>query len=201
MVEQIQELIDKIKTEGVQSAQDHARQIEDDAQAKAGAIITRAEETAQVLKTEAQEEVKRTQEAVQRALEQAARDMLLSLRRQIEAALQKIIAQEVSAALPPEQLAAILSDVIKNTVKGEGKAEVVLSEKDFKKLKDTVLAKLTKEIKGEIVFKSADDIGGGFTISYDAGKSSYDFTDENLAQYLGSFLNTQVATILKDSVQ
>ena len=59
---------------------------------------------------------------------------------------------------------------------------------------------LKKKVKEPIVFKTSDEISKGFTISFDGGKSSFDFTDESLAQYLGRFLNSQVAQLVKDSL-
>ena len=201
MVEKIQGLIDKIKTEGVKAAEEQAQHIENEAHAKAGAIIAAAEEGARELREEAQEDARRTREATQKALEQSARDMLLSLRQQIEQALNGLVNKEVKDALSSEQLGKILTDVMTKTVTKETEGEVALSEADTKSLQDSVLAKLQKSLKGDIKFQSSDDISGGFMISYDAGKSSYDFTDESLANYLSTFVNTQVATILKESVK
>ena len=40
---------------------------------------------------------------------------------------------------------------------------------------------------------------GGFRISYDAGKSWFDFTDKALTEYMGKFVNAQILDILKDA--
>ena len=120
MPEQIQELIDKIKSEGIQTAEERAQQIENDAQTKAAAIVKAAEENAEDVRNAAQEEVKRTQEATHKALQQASRDMLLSLRQKIEQTLHKIVAEEVNGALSADQLGGILSEVIKKTVQAKG---------------------------------------------------------------------------------
>ena len=199
MAEQIQELINRIKNEGIQTAEEKATQIEQDANAKATQIIADAEKQAADLKAHAQEEIKRTQESTQKALEQSGRDMLLSLRQRIEQSLNKILSQEVSGALSSDQLGKILTDVIKSTASDQGQTVVELSANDLNALKSTVVGKLQDSVKGGVSFNSSDDIQGGFTISYDAGKSSYDFTDESLANYLGTFVNDQVATILKDA--
>jgi hypothetical protein len=49
--------------------------------------------------------------------------------------------------------------------------------------------------------RSADNIRAGFTISFDQGKSCFDFTDESLAEFLGQYLNEHVTKILKESLK
>ena len=133
------------------------------------------------------------------ALKQAARDTLLALRKEIEGVLQKVIAKEIKGALSPEQLAGIISEIVKGSVKAnlaESNIEVMVSVADLKTLEDGFAAKLQKEIKQPVTFKSADGISTGFTIGFDEGKSCFDFTDASLVEYLGTYLNTQVAALL-----
>ena len=99
----------------------------------------------------------------------------------------------------------IPSDIISEIVKGSVKAnlvdnniEVTLNADDLKKLKDGFIAKLQKEIKQPITFKSSDGISSGFTISFDDGKSCFDFSDASLIEYLGSYLNAKVAALLSE---
>ena len=73
--------------------------------------------------------------------------------------------------------------------------------KDEQKLGASFVSKLQKQVKGQISLRSSDDTSGGFTISFDGGKSCFDFTDESLAQYLGTFLNSQISSIVNNSVK
>ena len=74
------------------------------------------------------------------------------------------------------------------------------SAADLKKLKEGFIGKLKEKIKQPIVFQSQEDINAGFTISFDKGQTRFDFSDQSLAQYLGGYLNNEVAAILKDSL-
>jgi vacuolar-type H+-ATPase subunit E/Vma4 len=60
---------------------------------------------------------------------------------------------------------------------------------------------LKQEMEREILLKPGDGIRGGFTISYDNGKSSYDFTDKALADYIGTYLKPKLNTILRGAVE
>ena len=78
---------------------------------------------------------------------------------------------------------------------------VALSPADYEKLRQGVISKLQKEIKDPIKFQSSEDIHKGFTVSFDGGRSSFDFSDTAMAEYLGSYLSQEVAQLLKESAK
>jgi len=199
MSQQVQELIDKIKTEGIEVAEREASELKQHAQVKADEIIQRAKAQADKLIIEAKADIKKLEESSNRALSQAARDTLLSLRKEIEQLLTKIIIEEVGQGLTSDHLAKILTDIIKQAAKDPAKAESIqihVSESDLKKLRGAIVKKLQKQIKQSITIQASENITKGLTISFDAGKSSFDFTDESLAAYLSTFLNTHISEIL-----
>ena len=65
MSQQVQELIDKIKQDGIQQADQKAKEIEGQAQAKAQQIINEAENKAEQLIASAKEEIKKMEESTQ----------------------------------------------------------------------------------------------------------------------------------------
>jgi hypothetical protein len=48
-----------------------------------------------------------------------------------------------------------------------------------------------------IQFKFSKDIKVGFIISFDKGKSFFDFTDEGFQEALGVYLKPELASLLK----
>lgn len=200
---QVQELIEKIKKEGIQEAEQKARGIESEAKKQADKILQQAREHAQKLVAAAEQESKKTWDATRIALKQAARDTVLNLRKEIEGTLHKIIAQDVGKALTPDTLAHIIRETVKGYLQNNtpaGDIVVTLNSKDLKHLKDGFVAELKDKVRHSLTLKSADDIGAGFTISFDSGKSCFDFTDASLAQYLAGYLNAEVAALLKEAV-
>ncbi len=200
MSPQIQELIDKIRSEGIEAADTKAKEIEEKAQATADKIIESAKQKAERILAEAKNDVKKLEDSSNMALAQASRDMILSLRKKIEEMLGRIMESSIRDSLDQEKLVAILTQVIEETVKEKSGVEIVLSEKDLKVLKEGFIAKLQKKMKQPVTFKSSQDIGKGFTISYDEGRSCFDFTDVSLAEYLSHYLNAHVGEILKKAV-
>ena len=197
MADQIKELIEKIQAEGVQAAQAKADEIESEARQKADWILQKATAQAKKIIEDARDTVTRMQASGQAALQQSGRDVLLTLKKEIGAMLQRVIASQVAAALTPEELSRIITDLIK-AYGGKTDANVIvyLKEHDRQALEGHFLNTLKDDFKKNIELRSQDDINAGLVISFDAGKSQFDFTDRALAEYIGSFLNPAVAGLL-----
>ena len=197
MAEELKSLIEKIQTEGVLAAEEKARQIEAAAKQEAQAIVGKAREAAEKILGEAKERISRIEEGQKASLKQAGRDLILSLKKEIGAMLDKIILSHVHKALLAEELARIIPALIKEHPK-PGKEEIVISLKkeDLEKLEKGFLSELRDEIRKGIVLKPCEDIQAGFMISYDSGKSYYDFTDKALGLDISSFLKPKLGEIL-----
>ncbi|MFA6384261.1 MAG: V-type ATP synthase subunit E family protein [Candidatus Omnitrophota bacterium] len=197
MADQIKELIEKIQAEGVQAAQDKAAEIETEARRKADWIVQKATAQAQKIVDDAQETVSRMQASGQAALQQSGRDVLLTLKKEIVAMLQRVIASQIAAALTPEELSRILTGLIQvYCSKNDTKIVVYLKEQDRQSLEGNFLNRLKDELKKDIELRVQGEINAGLVISFDAGKSQFDFTDKALAEYIGSFLKPAITALL-----
>lgn len=201
MSQQIQELINKIKSDGINEAQVKAKHIEDEAHKKAGEILNEAKAKAQKIISDAQQDTLKMQKAAEVAIAQAGRNSMLSLRKEIEVMLKNIVLKQVRDSLTPQQTVAILEGAIKQYVKeNSSSAQITLSPADAQEIKDGLIAKLQKELKNPLVFKTSSEMAKGFAVSFDSGKSSFDFSDASLAEFLSAYVNDEVARILKTSV-
>jgi vacuolar-type H+-ATPase subunit E/Vma4 len=197
MPEDIKGIIEKIQREGVDKAKESARIIEEDARKAASSIVEKAEKAAQEIIQKAREDARQTKEAAGVSLSQAGRDFLISLRSQTTAILNKIIVSSVSNTLTPEEMAKIIGLLIKEAAhkhSSEG-VEVCFSKTDLAKIREGFLAKLSSEVRKGITLTPSDSISAGFTISFDSGKSHFDFSDKALAEYLSAYLNKELADI------
>ncbi|MCQ9208058.1 MAG: hypothetical protein NG712_01590 [Omnitrophica bacterium] len=201
MTEDIKCLIEKIQQEGVQAAEDKARDIESVAGQQAQVIIEKARKEAAGFIAKAKDEIARMQDSGRASLEQTARDLLLDLREEIKAVLDRIILSDVRRALPPQELSKIIAGLIESSG-GKGPVGIIveLNKQDLEKIEKSFLSKLKDEIKKGITLKTSEDIHAGFLISYDSGSSHYDFTDRGLAEYIGLYLKPKLSQILKQAV-
>lgn len=197
MAEELKELIEKIHQEGVQVAEDKARDIEGEAKRRAEAVTSQAKKDAEALIAQAKEKIARMEESQKSSLQQTARDLLISLKKEISAVLDKLVVLRVREALRPDELAKIITSLIKD-YKGGRKEDIIISLKkeDLEKLEKGLLSDLSDETKKGITLKPSEDVIGGFTISFDGGKSQFDFTDKALAEYIGSCLKPKLGEIL-----
>lgn len=199
MSEQIKDLIDKIQQEGVIAAENKARIIEAEAKTRAEKIIQKSEIEARKLIEDAQSKAAKMEENTKSLLAQAGRDLLLNLKKEINIMLQGIIIKETRGVLTPEELVKIINMLIRDYAQKQIEEVIVsLSKEDFKKIENNFLDKLKENLKNNVVLKPSEDINAGFTISYDAGRSFFDFSDKALAEYISLYLKPKLAEVLKD---
>lgn len=195
---QLQEIIDKIKTDGVHSAEEKARQILNDADEKAKAIIEKAREEAAHIVNNGKEEAARFEKASIASIEQASRNTLLAFKTGVTDAVSQLISTETAKAYD----AAVLKTLIPETVKAfasntdANDLEAVLSKENAKKLESTLLAAFKEKIKAGIEIKTNDELAHGFRIGMKDGSAYYDFSAEAVAQIFSKYLNPKVAQIL-----
>jgi len=197
MSEDIKNLIEKIQEEGVQAAEDEAGAIKSKAREQAEEIVADARAEAEKLLEQAQKEVERLKESTEALLGQAARDTLLGLKKQIQTMLDAVIIHDVKDALSAKELTEILTNLIKAAPKGADHIQISISKKDLSQLEKTFVRQLKEDMKEKIELVPSDDISTGFIISYDAGKSHFDFTDKALAEYISTHLKPKLDKVLK----
>lgn len=200
MAEELKALIEKIQEEGVRAAESKAADIERRASATAAEIVAKARKEADRIISDAKDKAARMEESGHATLRQAGRDLILTLRKEINATLERIVASHVHKALSPDELADMITAALKECHRDE-KHEIVimLRKEDLERLEKGFMNELRAELKKGMTLKAADDIRGGFMISYDSGRSYYDFTDKSLAHYLATALKPGLADILDDA--
>ena len=146
---QLQELIDKIKKDGVTAAEKEAAKIIAEADKKGETIVKDAEDQAAKIIKDAKAETKRMEKASDEAIVQAGRNMLLSFKDSIVAELDGLIKEETAKALSKDVLGKLIPETVKAWVKNTDASElsILLSEKDLKALESSFKTKLKAEIK------------------------------------------------------
>ena len=196
MAEDIKSLIDKINAEGVRAAEEKSAAIQRDARKAAQGILTKAQKEAEGLLRQAKENIVKMEDTQKALLAQAGRDMLLGLRKEIQAMLHRIIAQEVRQALSAEAMSGIIAGMITGQ---KADAQVTLKKEDLAALQNSILSKVKDEVKKQVTLKPSEEMRGGFMISFDAGKSQFDFSDQALAEYIGTYLKPRLDELLKSA--
>lgn len=200
MAEELKELIEKIQLEGVRAAEEKADGIVRAAQARADEIAAKAARDAGRMVSEATERIKKLEEGSRNSVKQAARDALLSLKREIASILEKLVATHVHKALTAEEMSKLIVGMIKCACTPEkGGMAVSVRKDDIDRIEKALTAELGRELKKGITIREAPGAHGGFHISYDAGKSYFDFSEKALADYISAHLKAGLAEIVKSA--
>jgi len=201
MPEEIKSLIEKIQQDGINVAEEKAKEIEDQAKKQADLIQENARVESERLLSEAKDNLAKMEQSQKALLAQAGRDLMLTLKKEINAMLERLILQEIQESITPEVMADILGRIIKEQATlGKEDIIVTLKKEDLNKFEKGFLARLKEEVKKGIILKPSEEVRSGFLISFDNAKSYFDFSDQALSEYIGTYLKPKLAELLKNAL-
>ncbi|MCR4440221.1 MAG: hypothetical protein QHJ34_13045 [bacterium] len=191
----LESLIEKIKQEGIEEARQTSQEIIAKAEAEAAAKLQKAEQEAARIVEEGKVQAARFQENAERALQQTARDTILSLKERINELFDRVFKRAVAQTLSPEFLSQLIAHLLTNWAR-DGAVEVVVSAEDKEKLEALLFAGLRQQLRDGLVLRVGDSVGKGFRIGLRGEDVYYDFSDESIAEVLKSFLNPTLQALL-----
>lgn len=195
---QLQELLEKIKKEGVEAAKAQADQVLSEAETKRKAILAEAEAQATAIVKKAEADARRLEEGSKAALAQVSRDSLLAFKSGLEALLGAAMKAELGAAYGPEVLAEAISVAVKALASGKTEdLTVLLPPALLSKVEAKASSLLAKELLKGTVIKASSELSTGFRIVEKDGAAYYDFSAESLAEIFSTRLNSRLAESLR----
>lgn len=199
MAEELQSLIERIQKEGIRKAEEEADKIIGESKEKAARIIKEAEKEAETIKNKGKEEADVFLKRSTTTLQQAARDILISIGKGIEDIFQNLISDTTGETLSPEAILKIVVEMAGAYVeKGftTNNITLLVSPSDQDALKKLYIEKYKEKIATEVVISSDDSIIKGFKISFKDGRIHHDFTREAIAEALSFLVRPQLAEIV-----
>ena len=188
---QLQELIDKIKKDGVESASAQSEKIIKDAQEEARKIVENAKKEAVSIIAEAKRDAERSEKAGIAAIEQAARES------EIQSLLDAVVKREVSNAFDDEALKAVVPQIISEWARKEGDSIAVLLGPDaLNRLEAYFTKKLSEELAKGVELRSDRNLTKGFRIAAKDGSAYYDFSADAVAELMSAYLNPRLSALL-----
>ena len=200
---QLQELIDKIKKDGVVTAEAEAAKIVEASEKKAEGIIADAQAKAAEIIKNAKAETERMEKASDEAIIQAGRNMLLSFKDSLIGELDGLIKAETEKAESKDVLTKLIPETVKAWAKNADASElsVLLSEKDLKILESALTSELKAEVSKGLEIKPDKTLSAGFRIGVKNGAAYYDYSADSLAEMFAAYLNPKVAALLKTAAK
>lgn len=198
---QLQELIDQIKKDGVEAAENEARSIVDAAKEQAEKIISDAQAQANKLLFDAKTENERMVKSSEDAIRQAGRNLLISFRESVAKELNAVAGENITAVYSSDALAQLVIKAVECWVAKPDAEDVsvILNSKDLKSLEDALLAALKERMLNGVTLKANDSFDGGFRIAVNNGAAYYDYSAEAVKEMLSNYLSPKVTELLKEA--
>lgn len=198
---QLQELIEQIKKDGVEAAENQAEAILLSAKAEAEKIIADAQAQADKLMADAKAENEKTVKSGEDAIRQAGRNLLISFRESVTRELGAIVGGNVNAVYSSDAFEKLVINAVESWT-GKPEAEdiaVILNSADLEKLEGALLAELKAKMLGGVTLKANDSFDGGFRIAVNNGAVYYDYSAEAVTDMLSNYLSPKVTALLKEA--
>lgn|GEM_PF-358004 len=203
MPEMLNELIDKLQSEAVDEAERRARAIVEEAETRAERLLAEAADEAEALRREAEKSAEASRERGSRALEQAARDLLLRLRTEVLATARALARPGLAQALDGETLRRMLIAMIETYAANDGaphRARVLLSEADRADLEAHHAALFRDELAGGVELRPDPELDRGFVVRFDGQDLVHDVTLDALSDVLASMVQPELTAVLRRAV-
>ena len=198
---QLQELIDKIKKDGVASAENSAGKIIAEAEKKAAAIIKEAESKADSIIKSAKAETERMEKASEDAITQAGRNLIISFRDGINREVSALVQAETEKAYDKDLLKKLIPETVKAWAANPSSDDlsVLLPSKDLKALEASLKSALKAKISKGLEIKGDASLNSGFRIGAKNGSAFYDFSADEVASLFSAYLNPKTTELMKNA--
>jgi V/A-type H+-transporting ATPase subunit E len=198
MAEELKHLIEQIQKEGVEKANEQAETIISQAKEKAARIVSEAEDKAHQVIKKAEEESSAFAERSIKTLEQAARDLLITVGQGCEKVATGTLGKQVESTLSGDFLESLIRQVVEQS-KDSG-LRLTVSESDKSALAG-FCAEEARKAGAEIELVSDAEVLSGFKVAYKDRNVYLDYTGEAIAEALSAFLRPELAKIVSAIAQ
>ncbi len=200
MPEELQQLLERIQKDGVNKAEAQAADITSSAQEKADTIIKKARDDANAIVEQAKHDAEQFYHRSAKALQQAARDIILSIGEALRMTLKELTRKEVSSVMTGDALGQMLTKVIESYYgqkSGNTHIRILLNEEEQKRLAGSFATKFANELASGLEIKGDNNIISGFRVLLKDQNIEHDFTSEAVTESLCQIIQPYLAEIVK----
>lgn len=196
MAEELQQLFDRINSECLVKAEQEKNEIITAARAEAARIVAEAKRDAAERDKAAEQAAENFRKRAEAAAKQAARDVVLALRGELETRLARAIDASTAQALTPELMAALIKELAAAFIKDpNGEIKVLTSVRDAEKLSAALKATLNESFRQNTRVLGSQSIRNGMQLSFNGADVYYDFSDAAIRELLSGYLGGELAKL------
>ncbi|TVQ40632.1 MAG: V-type ATP synthase subunit E [Spirochaetaceae bacterium] len=199
---QLKEIIETIKSEGVQSAEKQAAQIVSEAEERGKSIVADAEKRAADIVRQARQEAEQTERTGRESLAQAGRDLVLNVEARLGRLFERVVQQTARESYDAQVLQRAIVKLVETWQQsGGGDITVQVGSDAAAEVEKALHARLGDQFTAGVTIVPVDGIDAGFRVSEKDGNAYYDFTAAGIAEILGEFVNPRLSEILREAVK
>jgi V/A-type H+/Na+-transporting ATPase subunit E len=203
MAEELQHLIERIRKEGVESGEKAADSLVAEAKKKAAGIVADAQKQAKEMVEKAEKDSEAFAARGKQTLQQAARDLLISIGGSVGDVVGGIVNEKLDTALSPDIMGQMLVKLAEayGTGGDSGGIVAMLGEADAAAVKAYIAKEYQDKLAAGIQIESAKGIFKGFRVGVKGEQVFHDFSADAIAESLASFLRPELADIVKKAAE
>lgn len=198
MSEELQGLLNKIQAEGLEKAETERARLVAEAKAQADAIIADAKAQADKIRKDAEADAEASRKKADAAVRQAARDVIISLKDDLQEKLRAVVREAAAQAMTPEAMAGLIAKVAEQFARNAASgAEVILSVREREDAAQKLIGCLPDVLKKNASVQLGRGFAAGFKIGFNDSEVFLDFSDEALADVICEFVGPKLAAVIK----
>lgn len=202
MTQDLQQLLDRIRQEGVEKAQDEAKAIIEKAHAEADALMAKTKAEAETYRKNAEREAEAFSRRAEASIRQAGRDVQIQVEQELIKTLERLLRGEIEqAAADASALEVWISDAVAAYLKGgDAEVEVVLGGRAAEQAAGLVQRLRNRAADGKGFTVSPNPaFPNGFSLRLEGGRVEHSFTAEAITTALSRLLRPQLVKLLQSA--
>lgn len=205
----VQNLVDRIRDQGILAANEKANKILRDAEAKSAKMLADAKLEVEQLRESARIEIEANHAAALEALKLSARDAMLQLKAKVSSEFEVFVQRLVTSATRDEEfikaIVLVLAGQVQKELIGDKEIQILISEclitgKPDEKIRDhvkqTILTLSSEMLREGVELIPSSDIQGGANVRLVNDKLEIDLSDKAIASLLYQRIMPRFQTIL-----
>lgn len=200
MAEELQSLLEKINEEGVKKADKAKDEIIAKAKKEAADIVAKAKSKSEDIIKKSEEDAKSNETRAANSIRQASRDILLSMKEELNNRLESVIKKCVGESMTPEFMGKIILEMEKSFlskgIDADNGMEILLSKKDLDSMQTLFQGSLGKDFKTTPEISLGHDFTAGVKVGFKGNDLFFDFSDDALSEIICAYVGPRLANII-----
>ena len=201
MAEELQSLLEKIQREGIEKAAAERDEIVKNANAEAAAIIAAARAEAEKMRADAANDAEALKKRAESAIRQAARDILLELKSELQRRVAAVTRNRMDEALSSEFIAGLVREIAAAALTdankaASGKLEVMVSPAKCEEVAKLITASVSADLVEKMTIFPNAAAGRGLKVSVEGNEVFFDFSDAALTEMICEYAGSRISAVI-----